>query len=69
MNQKFTFAPIAAYNRAAYRLAGTGVGVTTCIGFPLGACSTQAKAAEAAQAVAALFGTTARQTRRWENET
>ncbi len=37
---------------AAKRLAGTGVGVTTCIGFPLGACSTQAKAAEAAQAVA-----------------
>ena len=37
---------------AAKRLAGTGVGVTTCIGFPLGACSTQAKVAEATQAVA-----------------
>ena len=37
---------------AAKRLADTGVGVTTCIGFPLGACSTPVKAAEAAQAVA-----------------
>lgn len=36
---------------AAQRLAGTGVGVTTCIGFPLGAASSAAKAAEAAQAV------------------
>lgn len=36
----------------AERLAGTGVGVTTCIGFPLGAASTAAKAAEARQAVA-----------------
>lgn len=32
-------------------LAGSGVGVTTCIGFPLGACSTAAKVAEASQAV------------------
>ena len=37
---------------AAERLAGTGVGVTTVVGFPLGAASTQAKAAETAQAVA-----------------
>lgn len=37
---------------AAEHLAGTDVGVTTCIGFPLGACSTQAKAAEATQAIA-----------------
>lgn len=37
---------------AAARLAGTGVGVTTVVGFPLGAASTQAKAAETAQAVA-----------------
>ncbi len=36
---------------AAKRLASTGVGITACIGFPLGACSTQAKAAETAQAV------------------
>ncbi|MGI6230685.1 MAG: deoxyribose-phosphate aldolase [Tractidigestivibacter sp.] len=36
---------------AAQRLAGTGVGVTTCIGFPLGAASSAAKTAEAAQAV------------------
>ncbi len=37
---------------ASQRLAGTGVGVTTVVGFPLGAASTQAKAAETAQAVA-----------------
>jgi len=37
---------------AAKLLAGTGVGVTTVVGFPLGAASTQAKAAETAQAVA-----------------
>lgn len=37
---------------AAERLAGTGVGVTTVVGFPLGAASTQAKAAETMQAVA-----------------
>ena len=36
----------------AQRLAGTGVGVTTVVGFPLGAASTQAKAFETAQAVA-----------------
>ena len=36
----------------AERLAGTGVGVTTVVGFPLGAASTEAKAAETAQAVA-----------------
>lgn len=36
---------------AAARLAGTSVGVTSCIGFPLGACTTSAKVAEAAQAV------------------
>ena len=41
---------------AADRLAGSGVGVTTCIGFPLGACSTAGKVAEAHQAV--LDGTT-----------
>ncbi len=33
-------------------LEGSGVGITTCIGFPLGACSTAAKVAEAKQAVA-----------------
>ena len=37
---------------AAERLAGTGVGVSTCIGFPLGAMSSEAKAFEAARAVA-----------------
>ncbi len=37
---------------AADRLAGSGVGVTTCISFPLGACSTAGKVAEARQAVA-----------------
>ena len=37
---------------AAKLLAGTGIGVTTVVGFPLGAASTQAKAAETAQAVA-----------------
>ncbi len=37
---------------ASRRLAGTGVGVSTCIGFPLGACSTAAKVAEARQAAA-----------------
>lgn len=36
----------------AERLAGTGVGITSCISFPLGACSTAVKAAEARQAVA-----------------
>jgi deoxyribose-phosphate aldolase len=36
----------------AERLAGSGVGVTVVVGFPLGACSTQAKAFEAKQAVA-----------------
>ena len=49
---KYHFATVAINScwtaMAAKRLAGTGVGVTTCIGFPLGACSTQAKAAEAA---------------------
>ncbi|NLH91924.1 MAG: deoxyribose-phosphate aldolase [Atopobium sp.] len=35
----------------AKRLIDSGVGVTTCIGFPLGACSTAAKVAEANQAV------------------
>ncbi len=33
-------------------LEGTGVGISTCIGFPLGAACTSAKAAEAAAAVA-----------------
>ncbi len=37
---------------AAERLAGSGVGVTTCISFPLGACSTAGKVAEVRQAVA-----------------
>ena len=37
---------------AAKRLEGSGVGVTTCIGFPLGAASTAAKVAEAKQSVA-----------------
>lgn len=37
---------------AAARLKGTGVAVDPCVGFPLGACSTAAKAAEARQAVA-----------------
>lgn len=36
----------------AEQLEGSGVGVTTCISFPLGACSTAAKVAEARQAVA-----------------
>jgi len=36
----------------AGRLAGSGVGVTVVVGFPLGACSTQAKALETRQAVA-----------------
>lgn len=36
---------------AASLLQDTGVGITTCIGFPLGACTTQAKTAEVAQAV------------------
>lgn len=35
----------------AKQLEGSGVGVTTCISFPLGACSTAAKVAEAKQAV------------------
>lgn len=35
----------------AQKLEGTGVGVTTCISFPLGACSTAAKVVEARQAV------------------
>ncbi len=37
---------------AAERLAGSGVGISTCIGFPLGAMTTEAKAFEAARAVA-----------------
>lgn len=41
---------------AAERLEGTGVGVTTCIGFPLGAGATAGKAGEARQAV--IDGTT-----------
>lgn len=41
---------------AAKRLEGSGVGVTTCIGFPLGAATTAGKAAEARQAV--IDGTT-----------
>ncbi|WP_303132926.1 deoxyribose-phosphate aldolase [Olsenella phocaeensis] len=41
---------------AAKRLEGSGVGVTTCIGFPLGAATTTGKAAEARQAV--IDGTT-----------
>lgn len=36
---------------AAERLAGTGIGVTTCIGFPLGAGTTEGKVAETHQAV------------------
>ena len=36
---------------AAEELAGTGVGISACIGFPLGAASTAAKVAEAKQAV------------------
>ena len=39
---------------AAERLAGSGVGVSTCIGFPLGAMTTEAKAFAAARAVAAV---------------
>ena len=38
--------------RAAELLAGSGVGVTVVVGFPLGAMSTVGKAAETAQAVA-----------------
>ena len=41
---------------AAERLAGSGVGITTCIGFPLGATTTAGKVAEARQAV--IDGTT-----------
>lgn len=37
---------------AAAELAGSGVGISSCIGFPLGACSTEAKVAEAKQSVA-----------------
>lgn len=37
---------------AAELLAGTGVGVTTVVGFPLGAANTSAKAAETRSAVA-----------------
>ncbi|MFD1955040.1 deoxyribose-phosphate aldolase [Paenibacillus thailandensis] len=37
---------------AASKLAGTGVGVTTVVGFPLGATTTLAKAAEARDAIA-----------------
>lgn len=37
---------------AAERLAGSGVGITTVIGFPLGATTTFAKAAEARDAIA-----------------
>lgn len=37
---------------AAKRLAGSGVGVTSCIGFPLGAANTAGKVAEVKQAVA-----------------
>lgn len=37
---------------AAKRLEGSGVGISTCIGFPLGAMTTAAKAFEAAQAKA-----------------
>ena len=37
---------------ASALVAGSGIGVTTVVGFPLGACSTLAKAAETAQAVA-----------------
>lgn len=36
---------------AVERLKGSGVGITTCISFPLGACSTAGKVAEARQAV------------------
>ena len=43
---KYHFATVAINScwtaMAAKRLARTGVGVTTCIGFPLGACSTLA---------------------------
>lgn len=53
---KYHFATVAINScwtaMAAKHLAGTGIGVTTCISFPLGACSTQAKVAEATQAVA-----------------
>lgn len=37
---------------ASDRLVGSGVGVTTCVGFPLGASSTASKAAETTAAVA-----------------
>ncbi|THF78064.1 deoxyribose-phosphate aldolase [Cohnella fermenti] len=37
---------------AAELLAGSGVGVTTVVGFPLGASTTKSKAAEAADAIA-----------------
>ena len=37
---------------AAERLAGSGVGISTCIGFPLGAMTSEAKAFEAARAAA-----------------
>ncbi|MFC5405678.1 deoxyribose-phosphate aldolase [Cohnella soli] len=38
---------------ASAELAGSGVGVTTVVGFPLGASRTESKAAEAADAIAA----------------
>ena len=41
---------------AAEQLAGSGVGITTCVGFPLGATTTAGKVAEARQAV--IDGTT-----------
>lgn len=37
---------------AAQLLEGSGVGISTCIGFPLGACTTETKVKETAQAVA-----------------
>lgn len=41
---------------AAKQLTGSGVGITTCVGFPLGAATTAGKVAEAHQAV--IDGTT-----------
>ncbi|MBF0912004.1 MAG: deoxyribose-phosphate aldolase [Atopobiaceae bacterium] len=53
--KQYKFATVAinsCWTKLAHaELAGSGVGITTCIGFPLGTCTTAAKVAEAKQAV------------------
>ncbi|TJY41394.1 deoxyribose-phosphate aldolase [Cohnella pontilimi] len=55
--KKYNFATVCVnpywVPTAAARLAGSGVGVTTVIGFPLGASRTEAKAAETRDAIEA----------------